>query len=64
MKISRAVASLLQEDMASVESGATVSEVAGIMAQKSVRNIFVMSKGVLIGLVRDWDIVRGVAAQS
>ncbi|MGA8903652.1 MAG: CBS domain-containing protein [Candidatus Bathyarchaeia archaeon] len=62
MKISRAVASLLQEDMASVESGATVSEVAGIMAQKSVRNIFVMSKGVPIGLVRDWDIVRRVVA--
>ena len=62
MKISRAVASLLQEDMVSVESGATVSEVVGIMAQKSVRNIFVMSKGVPIGLVRDWDIVRRVVA--
>lgn len=52
----------MQEGVASVESGATVSEVAGIMAQKSVRNIFVMSKGVPIGLVRDWDIVRRVVA--
>ncbi|MGD0175847.1 MAG: CBS domain-containing protein [Candidatus Bathyarchaeia archaeon] len=62
MEISRAVASLLQEDVVSVESGATVSEVVGIMAQKSVRNIFVMSKGAPIGLVRDWDIVRRVVA--
>jgi len=62
LEISRAVASLLQEDVVSVESGATVSEVVGIMAQKSVRNIFVMSKGAPIGLVRDWDIVRRVVA--
>ena len=62
MGISRAVASLLQEDMVSVESGATVSQVASIMAQKSVRNIFVVSKGVPIGLVRDWDIVRRIVA--
>jgi len=62
LEISRAVASLLQEDVVSVESGATVSEVVGIMAQKSVRNIFVMSKGAPIGLIRDWDIVRRVVA--
>jgi len=62
LEISRAVASLLQEDIVSVESGATVSEAAEIMVQKSVRNIFVMSRGVPIGLVRDWDIVRRVVA--
>jgi CBS domain-containing protein len=56
------VASLLQEDVVSVESGATVSEVARIMAQKSVRNIFVMRKGEPVGLVRDWDIVRRAVA--
>jgi signal-transduction protein with cAMP-binding, CBS, and nucleotidyltransferase domain len=32
------------------------------MVQKSVRNIFVMSKGVPVGLIRDWDIVRRVVA--
>jgi CBS domain-containing protein len=62
--ISRAVASLLQEDVVSVESGATVSEAVGIMAQKSVRNIFVMRKGEPVGLVRDWDVVRRVVAPN
>jgi CBS domain-containing protein len=62
LEISRAVASLLEEDVVSVESAATVSEAVGIMVQKSVRNIFVMSKGVPIGLIRDWDIVRRVVA--
>lgn len=64
MEISRAVASLLQEDLVSVESGVTVSEAVGVMVQKSVRNIFVMSKGVPIGLIRDWDIVRRVVAPN
>ena len=64
LEISRAVASLLQEDVVSVESGATVSEAVGIMVQKSVRNIFVMGKGVPIGLIRDWDIVRRVVASN
>ena len=62
MGISRAVASLLQEEVLSVDSGATVSEAVGIMAEKSVRNIFVMRKGEPVGLVRDWDIVRRVVA--
>jgi len=48
----------------SVESGATVSEVVGIMAQKSVRNVFVMRKGEPIGLIRDWDIVKRVVAPN
>lgn len=62
--VSRAVASLLQEDVVSVESGATVSEVVGIMVQKSVRNVFVMREGEPIGLIRDWDIVRRVVASN
>jgi CBS domain-containing protein len=62
LEISRAVASLLQEDVVSVESGAKVSEAVGIMVQKSVRNIFVMRKGAPEGLIRDWDIVRRVVA--
>lgn len=60
LEISRAVASLLQEDVVAVESGATVSEAVRIMVQKSVRNIFVLSKGAPLGLIRDWDIVRRV----
>jgi len=32
------------------------------MAQKSVRNIFVMRKGEPLGLVRDWDIITRVVA--
>jgi len=62
LEISRAVASLLQEDVTFIESGASVAEAVGIMVQKSVRNIFVMNKGVPVGLIRDWDIVRGVVA--
>jgi CBS domain-containing protein len=64
LAISRAIASLLQPDVVSVESGTTVSAVIGIMAQKSVRNVFVMRKGEPIGLVRDWDIVRRVVASK
>lgn len=48
--------------MVSVESGTTASAAVGIMAQKSVRNVFVMRKGEPVGLVRDWDIVRRVVA--
>ena len=62
LEISRAVASLLQEDVTFIESGASVAEAVGIMVQKSVRNIFVMSKGGPVGLIRDWDIVRRVVA--
>ncbi len=62
MEISRAVASLLQEDVVSVKSGATVSDAVAIMVQKSVRNIFVTSEGAPVGLIRDWDIVRRVVA--
>ena len=65
MEISRAVASLLQEDIVSVESGATVSAVVRIMVEKSVRNVFVMRKeGEPVGLVRDWDIVRRLVAPN
>ena len=64
MEISRGVASLLQEDVTFVESGASVAEAVGIMVQKSVRNIFVMNKGVPVGLIRDWDIVRRVVASK
>lgn len=46
LEISRAVASLLQEDVVSVKSGATVSDAVAIMVQKSVRNIFVTSEGI------------------
>jgi predicted transcriptional regulator len=60
--ISRAVASLMQEGVVSVESGATVSQVVELMAQKGVRNVFVMNMGIPIGLIRDWDIVRRLVA--
>jgi len=32
------------------------------MIEKSVRNVFVMSEGKPVGLVRDWDIVKRVVA--
>ena len=64
MEISSAVASLLQEEIVSVESGATVSAVVRIMIEKSVRNVFVMRKGEPVGLVRDWDIVRRVVSPN
>jgi CBS domain-containing protein len=64
LEISRAVASLLQEEIVFVESGATVSAAVRIMIEKSVRNIFVMRKGEPVGLVRDWDIVRRVVAPN
>lgn len=52
----------MDSEVIEVESGATVSEVARIMAQRSVRNVFVMRKGEPIGLVRDWDIITRVVA--
>jgi CBS domain-containing protein len=64
LEISSAVASLLQEEIVSVESGATVSAVVRIMIGKSVRNVFVMRNGEPVGLVRDWDIVRRVVAPN
>lgn len=64
MEISRAVASLLQEEIVFVESGATVSAVVRTMIEKSVRNVFVMRTGKPVGLVRDWDIVRRVVAPN
>jgi len=64
LEISRGVASLLQEDVTFVESGASVAEAVGIMVQKSVRNKIGMKKGVPVGLIRDWDIVRRVVASK
>jgi CBS domain-containing protein len=65
LEVSRAVASLLQEEIVFVESGATVSAVVRIMVEKSVRNVFVMRKeGEPVGLVRDWDIVRRLVAPN
>ena len=59
------MASLLQEEIVFVESGATVSAVVRIMVEKSVRNVFVMTKeGEPVGLVRDWDIVRRLVAPN
>ena len=52
----------MQPGVVAVESGATVSEVARLMAEKSIRNIFVMREGNPIGVVRDWDIVTRVVA--
>lgn len=54
--------SLIDSEVITIESGATVSEIARIMAQKSVRNVFVVRKGEPIGLVRDWDIITRVVA--
>jgi CBS domain-containing protein len=62
LEISRAVASLLQEDIVSVEPRATVSALARLMVERSTRNVFVMREGEPVGLVRDWDIVRRVVA--
>jgi CBS domain-containing protein len=56
--------SLTDSEVITVGSGATVSEIARIMAQRSVRNVFVMRKGEPIGLVRDWDIITRVVASN
>jgi CBS domain-containing protein len=52
----------MQPGVVAVESGAKVSGVARLMAEKSIRNIFVMTKGEPAGVVRDWDIVTRVVA--
>jgi predicted transcriptional regulator len=62
LEISPSIASLIQPGVITVESEATVSEVARIMVQKSVRNIFVTRKGEPVGLVRDWDVITRVVA--
>lgn len=62
MEISPSISSLVQPGVIAVESEATVSEAARIMAQKSVRNIFVTKKGEPVGLVRDWDVITRVVA--
>jgi IMP dehydrogenase len=54
----------LKPDVVSIESGSTVSEVARVMAQKNVRNIFVMREGEPLGLVRDYDIVTRLVARN
>jgi len=64
LEISRAVASLLQEDIASVKSGTSVSAVVRIMVERSTRNVFVMREEEPVGLVRDWDIIRRVVAPN
>ena len=64
MGISHSVASLLKPDVVSIESGSTVSEVARVMAQKNVRNVFVMRAGEPLGLVRDYDIVTRLVARN
>ena len=64
MEISRAVASLLQEDVVFVESGSSVSAAVRVMIEKSLRNVFVMRKGEPVGLIRDCDIVRRVVAPN
>lgn len=62
MEISPSIASLILPGIITLEPEATVSEAARIMAQKSIRNIFVIRKGEPIGLVRDWDIITRVVA--
>lgn len=62
MEISPSLLSLIDSEVVTIESGATVSEVARIMAQRSVRNVFVMKGGDPIGLVRDWDIITRIVA--
>jgi CBS domain-containing protein len=52
----------MQPGVVSIESGATISEVARVMTQKSVRNIFITRAGEPTGLVRDWDIITKVVA--
>jgi predicted transcriptional regulator len=52
----------MQSGFVGVETGSVVSAVARIMAQRSMRNVFVMRGGQPIGLVRDWDIIIRVVA--
>lgn len=52
----------MQPGVVAVKSGATVSELARIMRQKSVRGVFVMKEGKPIGLVRDRDIITRIVA--
>ena len=62
LEISPSLLSLIDSEVVTAESGATVSEVARIMTQRSVRNVFVMKEGDPVGLVRDWDIITRVVA--
>ena len=64
MAISHSVASLLQPNVVRIESGSTVSDVARVMAEKNVRNVFVMREGEPLGLVRDYDIITRVVARN
>jgi predicted transcriptional regulator len=62
LETSPSISSVIQPGVVSVGAGAAVSEVARIMAEESVRNVFVMRGGEPIGLIRDWDIITRVVA--
>jgi predicted transcriptional regulator len=64
LKDSPSLESLIQPEVVAVESGTTVFEVAKIMRQKSVRDVFVMKEGEPIGLVRDRDIITRIVARK
>jgi len=53
---------LMKPGVVSVESSATVLEVARLMKHEGVRNVFVTKAGKPVGLVRDIDIIDKVVA--
>jgi CBS domain-containing protein len=57
----RRVSDLMTRDVVSVSEDATVSEVAGILAERHVKRLPVLRDGRLVGIVSRADLVRALA---
>ncbi len=55
---------LMKTEIPTVESTTTVLEVAKIMREKSLRNVFILKSGKPVGVLRDNDLATIVALQK
>ncbi len=56
------ISALMKRDLASVESGQSVSIAANIMRKRKVGSVLVTNEGNIVGIVTESDIVRKVVS--
>jgi CBS domain-containing protein len=56
------VSILMKPGVPTVEASSSILDVARMMKNKGMRNLFVVKDGKPIGVVRDWDVITNVVA--
>ncbi|MDP8924285.1 MAG: CBS domain-containing protein [Chloroflexota bacterium] len=62
--IGTTVSDVMTEDVISVGPGASVEEIAALMAERRIKRVPVMEDGRVVGIVSRADIVRALAART